>query len=155
MANINLIVNGSEYSLDADPATPLLWILRDQLDLMGTKFSCGIGQCGACTVLVDGRATRSCVTPLSSVAGKQVITIEGLSADGQHPLQLAWISEQVSQCGYCQPGQIMTAAALLAKNPAPSDDEIFVAMSGALCRCGTYPRILQAIHKAIELGGVS
>jgi aerobic-type carbon monoxide dehydrogenase small subunit (CoxS/CutS family) len=154
MSEIKITVNGTPQSLDVDPNVPLLWILRDKLGITGPKFSCGIGQCGACTVHVDGEAVRSCATPVSSVAGKQVTTIEGLSPDSSHPLQRAWMAEGVAQCGYCQPGQIMTAAALLAKNPNPSDEDIFSTMSGVLCRCGTYPRILRAIRRVIAEGGV-
>lgn len=154
MSEIKITVNGTPQSLDVDPNVPLLWILRDKLGITGPKFSCGIGQCGACTVHVDGEAVRSCATPVSSVAGKQVTTIEGLSPDNSHPLQRAWMAEGVAQCGYCQPGQIMTAAALLAKNPNPSDEDIFSTMSGVLCRCGTYPRILRAIRRVIAEGGV-
>jgi aerobic-type carbon monoxide dehydrogenase small subunit (CoxS/CutS family) len=150
---IKITVNGKEYSVDADPDMPLLWVLRDVLGLTGTKYSCGEGQCGACTVLLDGEPTRSCVTPLSLAAQSAVTTIEGLSPDGSHPIQRAWIEESVPQCGYCQPGQIMTAAALLAKNPNPDDAQIEKAMSGILCRCGTYQRIRQAIHRAAQMGG--
>jgi len=155
MSAFSLTVNGSAYSVDVDPAMPLLWVLRDTLALTGTKYGCGIGECGACTVLVDGEAARACGTPVSAVVGKQITTIEGLSPGATHALQQAWISEQVPQCGYCQPGQIMTAAALLTRNPAPSDDDITAAMSGVVCRCGTYKRIRAAIHKAIAAGGAS
>ena len=155
MASIPIIVNGEEHTVDIDPDTPLLWVLRDTLGLTGTKYSCGIGMCGACTVHLDGEATRSCTMPVSEVAGRNVTTIEGLSPDGSHPLQHAWIAEGVSQCGYCQPGQIMTAAALLAKNPNPSDNDIDAAMSGNLCRCGTYQRIRRAIHRVVEEGEAS
>jgi isoquinoline 1-oxidoreductase subunit alpha len=152
---INLTVNGRSTTVDLTPDTPLLWALRDTLNLHGTKFGCGIGQCGACTVHVGGEAVQSCQTPLSSVANKQVTTIEGLSADGSHPLQEAWKELDVPQCGYCQAGQIMSAAALLRKHPNPSDSEIDTAMSGNLCRCGTYVRVRQAIHKAasVQAGG--
>ncbi len=153
MSPFSLTVNGSAYSVDVDGAMPLLWVLRDTLVLTGTKYGCGIGQCGACTVLVDGEAVRSCSTPVSAVVGKQITTIEGLSQDATHALQQAWISEQVAQCGYCQPGQIMTAAALLTRNPDPSDDDITAAMSGVVCRCGTYQRIRTAIHKVVAAGG--
>jgi aerobic-type carbon monoxide dehydrogenase small subunit (CoxS/CutS family) len=153
MSLINLLVNDVQYQVDVDPAMPLLWVLRDILGLTGTKYSCGIGQCGSCTVHLDGRAVRSCTLPVSEVAGKKVTTIEGLGVEGPHPLQQAWIAENVPQCGYCQPGQIMTAAALLTANPDPSDDEIDAAMSGNLCRCGTYQRIRRAIHRAAEAGG--
>ena len=148
IAEIKLMVNGKQYSIQALPDTPLLWALRDNFGLTGTKFGCGIGMCGACTVLVNGEAVRSCVTPVSSVAGKSITTIEGLSPDGAHPLQKAWIADDVPQCGYCHPGQIMAAAALLAKKPSPSDADIDAAMSGNICRCGTYQRIRRAIHRA-------
>ncbi|HEX6505062.1 MAG TPA: (2Fe-2S)-binding protein [Terriglobales bacterium] len=153
MADISLRVNGSERKLSVSPDTPLLWVLRDSLEMTGTKFGCGAGLCGACTVHVDGAAVRSCSTPASQVAGKNVTTIEGLSANGLHELQKAWIAEDVPQCGYCQPGQIMTAAALLAKNPHPSDDDITKAMTGNICRCGTYDRIRRAIQRAASTGG--
>jgi isoquinoline 1-oxidoreductase alpha subunit len=153
MASISFTVNGEVYRLDLDPRMPLLWVLRDVLGLTGTKYSCGIGECGSCTVHVEGRALRSCITPLSAVEGKHITTIEGLSPDGSHPLQKAWVAEQVSQCGYCQPGQIMTAAAFLTEHPRPSEDEILQAMSGNLCRCGSYQRILKAVQKAAEGGG--
>jgi aerobic-type carbon monoxide dehydrogenase small subunit (CoxS/CutS family) len=133
------------------PDTPLLWVLRDGLQLIGTKYGCGIALCGACVVLVDGKPVRSCVTPVSAVAGKEITTIEGLSPDRSHPVQLAWITEEVPQCGYCQSGQILTAAALLARNPKPTEADIDDAMGEVLCRCGTYPRIRTAIQKAIEL----
>ncbi|MFA7095950.1 MAG: (2Fe-2S)-binding protein [Gammaproteobacteria bacterium] len=145
---ISLFVNGKRHDLELEPDTPLLWVLRDTLRLTGTKYGCGIAQCGACTVHLDGEAVRACVTPLSAVAGKSVTTIEGLSPDASHPVQRAWIAEQAPQCGYCQPGQIMQAAALLAKIPNPSDADIDAAMSGVLCRCGTYQRIRRAIHRA-------
>ena len=154
MAAITITVNDTPHQIDTDPNTPLLWVLRDILGLTGTKYSCGIGQCGNCTVHVDGEATRSCSTPVSAVAGKKVTTIEGLSLDGTHPIQKAWIDVQVAQCGYCQPGQIMTAAALLAHNPKASDEEIVKAMSGVLCRCGTYQRIIKAVRLAVQ-GGAS
>jgi isoquinoline 1-oxidoreductase subunit alpha len=143
-----LTINGRAQSVDVAPDTPLLWVLRDTLGLTGTKFGCGMAQCGACTVHLDGDAVRSCSTPVSAVGSKKVTTIEGLSADGSHPLQSAWVAEQVPQCGYCQSGQIMQAAALLAKTPAPSDGDIDAAMAGNLCRCGTYQRIRSAIHRA-------
>ncbi len=149
---LNLKVNGKVYRLDALPDTPLLWVLRDNLGLTGTKFGCGMALCGACTVQVNGEATRSCVTPVSSVLGKEITTIEGLSPDGSHPVQAAWNADDVPQCGYCHPGQIMAAAALLAKNPDPSDAEIDEAMAGNLCRCGTYQRIRRAIHRAAKGG---
>jgi aerobic-type carbon monoxide dehydrogenase small subunit (CoxS/CutS family) len=148
MASITLRVNGRARQLDVDPDTPLLWILRDTLSLTGTKYGCGIAQCGACTVHLNGAAVRSCVTPVGSVGDRGVTTIEGLSADGSHAVQRAWIAENVSQCGYCQPGQVMSAAALLSTRRAPSDAEIDEAMSGNLCRCGTYDRIRRAIHRA-------
>jgi isoquinoline 1-oxidoreductase alpha subunit len=155
MASFTLQVNGQEYEVDADPETPLLWILRDTLGLTGTKYSCGSGLCGACTVHLDGQAARSCVTPVSAAAGHAIATIEGLSPEHLHPVQAAWLEENVPQCGYCQPGQIMQAAALLSVNPTPTDDEIDAAMSGNICRCGTYPRIRRAIHRAAEIGGAS
>ena len=141
-------VNGRDVSVDASPDTPLLWVLRDNLHLTGTKFGCGIGQCGACTVHLEGEAQKSCQLPAGSVAGKAVTTIEGLSADGSHAVQQAWIAEQVPQCGYCQSGQIMRAASLLAKKPKPTDADIDDVMSENLCRCGTYQRIRRAIHRA-------
>ncbi len=149
MTPLEITVNNSVYVCDVDPEMPLLWVLRDVLTLTGTKYGCGIGMCGTCTVHVDGAAARSCSLPISQVVGKRVTTIEGLSPDGNHPLQQAWLAEQVSQCGYCQPGQIMTAAALLQKNPHPTDDEVKAAMSAALCRCGSYPRVLKAIRRAV------
>ena len=155
MASITLKVNGIEHTVDVSPDTPLLWVLRDTLSLTGTKYGCGIGLCGACAVLLDGEARRSCVLPVSQVAGHEVITIEGLSANGDHPLQQAWLAENVAQCGYCQPGQLMTAAALLAQNPHPNDADIEAAMSGNLCRCGTYQRIRRAIQRAAQAGGVA
>jgi isoquinoline 1-oxidoreductase subunit alpha len=150
MASLTIHVNNTPYTVDVEPDTPLLWVLRDHLELTGTKYSCGIGLCGSCTVHINEKAVRSCQVPVSSVANKQIRTIEGLSQSGDHPLQRAWISENVSQCGYCQPGQIMTAAALLEANPHPSDEEIVEAMSGILCRCGTYSRIIKAIRLAAE-----
>lgn len=150
MAATTLRINGSDYPVVCDPATPLLWVLRDEIGLTGTKFSCGIGQCGACTVHVDGAALRSCLLPLSAAAGKAITTIEGLAPGGKHPLQLAWEAGNVPQCGYCQPGQIMTAAALLARNPDPSEAEIVGEMSGLLCRCGTYQRILAAVKLVVD-----
>jgi isoquinoline 1-oxidoreductase alpha subunit len=141
-------VNGKAIDSAAAPNTPLLWVLREDLGLTGTKFGCGIGQCGACTVHVDGAATRSCQVSLSTMEGRNITTIEGLSDDGAHPLQVAWIEEQVPQCGYCQSGQIMAAAALLADTPQPTDADIDTAMSGNICRCGTYQRIRKAVHRA-------
>ena len=145
---IPIIVNGKKLQVDVDSDTPLLWTLRENLGLTGTKFGCGIAQCGSCTVHVDGQPIRSCITPIGSVKGKRITTIEGLSANGSHPLQKAWIAEEVPQCGYCQSGQIMSAAALLATKPKPSDADIDAAMSGNICRCGTYQRIRRAIHRA-------
>jgi isoquinoline 1-oxidoreductase alpha subunit len=153
MAAMTLSVNGQAYTVEVSPETPLLWVLRDTLGLTGTKYGCGEGLCGACTVHVDGQAARSCTLPVSEAAGRQITTIEGLSPDGSHPLQVAWVAEKVPQCGYCQPGQIMAAAALLARTPAPSDEEIDAAMAGNLCRCGTYQRIRRAIHRAAGQGG--
>ena len=147
---ISIIVNGITHTLDVEPDTPLLWVLRDSLKLKGTKFGCGIAQCGACTVLIDGQAIRSCSYPIASVAGKNITTIEGLSADGTHPVQLAWIELDVPQCGYCQSGQIMTAVSLLKQTPRPTDADINRAMTN-ICRCGTYPRIRAAIHRTAEL----
>jgi len=149
---MKLIVNGSTHEVDAPADMPLLWVLRDLMGMTGTKFGCGIAQCGACTVHVDGAPLRSCVTPVEAVAGKKITTIEGLSADGSHPVQKAWAELDVVQCGYCQSGQIMSAAALLTKVPTPSDADIDHALSGNLCRCGTYPRIRAAVHRAAELG---
>jgi len=146
-----LNVNGKSATVDVPGDTPLLWVIRDILDLKGTKYGCGIGQCGACTVHLGGQAVRSCLTPVSAAAAKPITTLEGLSADGTHPVQLAWQEIDVPQCGYCQAGQMMSAAALLAKTPKPTDKEIDSAMNGNLCRCGTYLRIRQAIHKAAEL----
>ncbi len=149
---VPLKVNGKRYEVDVRPDTPLLWVIRENLGLTGTKYGCGISQCGACTVHVNGEATRSCVTPVSSVADKEITTIEGLAAgDMMHPVQQAWIADEVPQCGYCHSGQIMSAAALLAKNPRPSDADIDRAMMGNLCRCGTYQRIRRAIHRAAEI----
>ena len=145
---LKLRINNVVTSVDLPPDTPLLWALRDTLDLKGAKYGCGIGACGACTVLVDGRATRSCMTPISTVVGASITTIEGLSPDGTHPVQTAWQQMDVPQCGYCQSGQILTAAALLSHTPHPTDAQIDTAMSNNLCRCGTYPRIRQAIHLA-------
>ena len=153
MVDITLRINGSEKKVSVPSETPLLWVLRDTLELTGTKFGCGAGLCGACTVHVEGAAIRSCSTPVSQVAGKNITTIEGLQANGLHVLQQAWIAEEVPQCGYCQTGQIMTAAALLMKNPSPSDEDITNAMTGNLCRCGTYNRIRKAIYRVANGGG--
>ena len=148
---MKLVVNGSNREVDAPGDMPLLWVLRDLLHLTGVKYGCGMAQCGACTVHLDGRAVRSCVTPVSAVAGRKVTTIEGLSPDGTHPVQQAWAEIDVVQCGYCQSGQIMSAVALLAENPAPSDADIDVALAGNICRCGTYQRIREAVHRAAAL----
>lgn len=148
MADFSLHVNGSEKRVSVAPETPLLWVLRDTLELTGTKYGCGAGLCGACTVHVEGAVTRSCSTPVSQVAGKNITTIEGLEANGLHVVQQAWLAEEVAQCGYCQTGQIMAAASLLARTPNPSDEQITQAMNGNLCRCGTYERIRKAIHRA-------
>jgi len=148
---MKLTINGKQHDVDAPPTMPLLWAIRDLVGLTGTKFGCGIAQCGACTVHIDGVPRRSCVTSVSSVEGKQITTIEGLSPDGSHPVQRAWADLDVVQCGYCQSGQIMTAAALLADKPTPSDADIDDAMTGNLCRCGTYQRIRAAVHRASEL----
>lgn len=150
MAVINLNVNGKRRQVDVDPLTPLLWVLRDHLDLVGTKYGCGMGACGACTVHLDGVATRSCRLPVSAVGGKPVTTIEGLSEAGDHPVQRAWLEHDVSQCGYCQAGQMMNAAALLKRTPNPTDDQIDAAMNGNICRCGTYLRIKAAIKTAAK-----
>jgi isoquinoline 1-oxidoreductase subunit alpha len=148
MSATRFILNESTVTVSADPDTPLLWVIREHLKLTGTKFGCGIAQCGACTIHVNGEPARACVTPVASVAGKRLTTIEGLSATSSHPLQRAWIAEQVPQCGYCQSGQIMEAAALLAKSPTPTREQIVAAMDGHLCRCGTYLRIIRAIQRA-------
>ena len=148
---ISFELNGQRRAVDIDPKTPLLWVLRDTLNLTGTKYGCGIAACGACTVHIDGDPARSCVYPISSVAGKKVTTIEGLSADRSHPVQKAWIAEQVPQCGYCQSGQIMSAIALLEQKPFPNDDDIDNAMNGNICRCATYVRIRAAIHEAARI----
>jgi isoquinoline 1-oxidoreductase alpha subunit len=148
--SIRLTVNDVATSVDVPPDMPLLWVLRDILNLKGAKYGCGIGQCGACTVLLDGQAVRSCMTEVGSVGDERIITIEGLSPDGLHPVQVAWETLDVPQCGYCQAGQIMSAASLLHRTPNPTDAEIDAAMSGNLCRCGTYTRIRQAIHEAAE-----
>lgn len=148
MANFTLNINGKTHQVDVDPATPMLWVLRDHLNLTGTKYGCGIAQCGACTIHLDGDAVRSCILPISQVADKQITTIEGISEHGDHPVQKAWLEHDVPQCGYCQAGQIMTAVALLKKNPHPTDEEIESGMHGNLCRCGTYLRIRAAVKTA-------
>ena len=153
MARFDLNVNGARRTVDVEPDTPLLWVLRDSLGLTGTKFGCGMAQCGACTVHVDGEAVRSCVKQVSELVGKRIVTIEGLSPDSSHPLQRAWVEEDVPQCGYCQSGQIMSAAALLAAIGDPSDEDIDRSMSGNICRCGTYLRIRRAIHRAARQTG--
>ena len=146
---ITLNVNNKKYDVDVEPDTPLLWVIRDHIGLEGTKYGCGIGQCGACTVIIDGQAVRSCVRPVSLVSGREITTIEGIPPD--HPVKKAWIAGNVPQCGYCQPGQIMQAAALLQKTPQPGDDDIDRTMTGNICRCGTYQRIRRAIHAASEM----
>ncbi|HET9035663.1 MAG TPA: (2Fe-2S)-binding protein [Myxococcaceae bacterium] len=148
---MKLVVNGREREVDAPPDMPLLWVLRDVLGYTGTKFGCGMAQCGACTIHIDGKAVRACVTPVSAVGTRSVTTIEGLSTDGSHPVQRAWAEVDVVQCGYCQPGQIMAAAALLSANPKPTDADIDAALSGNICRCGAYERIRAAVHRAAEL----
>lgn len=150
MATINLSVNGKSLVVDVDPQTPVLWVLRDHLNLVGTKYGCGIAQCGACTILVDGKAVRSCSLKVSQVGEKSITTIEGLSESGDHPVQRAWIEQDVAQCGYCQTGQIMNAVSLLKSNPNPTDEEIETAMQGNICRCGTYLRIRKAIKTAAK-----
>ncbi len=150
MAIINLNINGKSQQVDVDPSTPMLWVLRDHLDLIGTKYGCGIAQCGACTIHLDGNAVRSCQLPVSAAENGKITTIEGLSEEGDHPVQQAWIAHDVPQCGYCQAGQIMTAAALLKQNPSPSDEEIENAMNGNICRCGTYLRIKAAVKTASQ-----
>lgn len=150
MATYNLKVNGQSFKVDVDPDTPILWVLRDNLDLVGTKYGCGIGQCGACTIHMDGVAIRSCSMPVEKLDGKSITTIEGLSENGKHPLQEAWRKHDVPQCGYCQAGQIMSAAALLKNNPSPSDAEIDAQMQGNICRCGTYTRVKAAIKTAAK-----
>jgi isoquinoline 1-oxidoreductase subunit alpha len=145
-------INGRAVNVDAEPDTPLLWVVREHLKMTGTKFGCGIAQCGACTVHIEGEATRSCVTPISAIEGKKITTIEGLSPDSSHPLQKAWIAEQVPQCGYCQSGQIMQAASLLAKTPNPTRDQIVEHMNGNICRCATYSHIIRAIQRAAHMG---
>jgi isoquinoline 1-oxidoreductase alpha subunit len=154
MALYNLKINRKEYQVDVDPSTPMLWVLRDNLKMMGTKYGCGIAQCGACTIHLDGEAVRSCITFVSEVGNKEITTIEGLSAKGDHPVQKAWLEHDVSQCGYCQPGQIMSAVALLRSNPDPTDKEIESAMKGNICRCGTYTRIKAAIKTATKVSAV-
>jgi isoquinoline 1-oxidoreductase alpha subunit len=151
MSKYSLRINGQSHDVDAASDTPLLWVLRDTIGLVGTKFGCGIGQCGACTIHLDGVPSRACLTPVSAAAGVKITTIEGLSPDGSHPLQRAWMELDVPQCGYCQGGQIMSAAALLAKNASPSDQDIDEAMAGNICRCATYYRIRAGIHRAAEL----
>ena len=148
---MKLVANGREREVDAPPDMPLLWVLRDVLGYTGTKFGCGMAQCGACTIHIDGKAVRACVTPVSAVGTRSVTTIEGLSTDGSHPVQRAWAEVDVVQCGYCQPGQIMAAAALLSANPKPTDADIDAALSGNICRCGAYERIRAAVHRAAEL----
>ena len=159
MSKVSLKINGTSHALDIPKDMPLLWVLRDKLNLTGTKYSCGIGVCGSCTVLVDGSPMRSCVLPASGMAGNEITTIEGFAPKGDHPVQIAWNEEDVPQCGYCQGGQVLTAAALLASNPNPSDEDINEAMEGVICRCGTYPRIRKAIkraaHHATEDGGAA
>lgn len=150
MAIFNLKVNGKKLQVDVDPNTPILWVLRDHLNLVGTKFGCGMAMCGACTIHMNGSAVRSCITPVSSVGSQKITTIEGLSETGDHPVQKAWLEHDVPQCGYCQAGQIMSASALLKSNPRPTDAEIDAAMSGNICRCGTYLRIKAAIKTAAE-----
>ncbi|HWZ99666.1 MAG TPA: (2Fe-2S)-binding protein [Candidatus Dormibacteraeota bacterium] len=148
---VTFTLNGKSQTVEVDPQMPLLWVLRDTLNMTGTKFGCGMALCGACTVHINGEASRSCITPISAVAGKKIMTIEGLSADGSHPVQQAWMEEDVPQCGYCQSGQIMSAVALLSKKPKPTDADIDDFMSGNICRCGTYQRIRKAIHRAADL----
>jgi aerobic-type carbon monoxide dehydrogenase small subunit (CoxS/CutS family) len=155
MSAVILQINGQSHTIDVSPDTPLLWALRDKLDLVGTKYSCGIGVCGSCTVLVNGMPMRSCTIPAASMAGAEITTIEGLDPAGAHPVQVAWNEEDVPQCGYCQAGQILTAAALLERNPDPTDEDIDAAMAGVLCRCGTYPRIRKAIKRAAREGGAA
>ena len=152
MSAYRLTINDHAHDVDVSPDTPLLWVLRDSLNMTGTKYGCGMGLCGACTVHLNGEAVRACQTAVSSVGSKKITTIEGLSSDNSHPVQRAWIAEQVPQCGYCQPGQIMSAAALLVKTPKPTDQQIDEAMMGNLCRCGMYGRIRRAIHRAAEQG---
>ena len=151
MSKINIKINGKSKQIDIDPETPLLWVLRDYLNLVGTKYGCGMAQCGACTVHLDNKAVRSCVLPISAVGDQSVTTIEGLSENGDHPVQKAWLKENVSQCGYCQAGQIMSVASLLKDNPKPTDDDIDLAMSGNICRCGTYVRVKKAIKRVSKI----
>ena len=153
MSQVTFTLNGKQVTIDVSGDMPLLWLLRDRLKLIGTRFGCGIGQCGTCTVLLNGKAIRSCLIPASSLANARIITIEGLSTEKLHPVQQAWIDEEVSQCGYCQSGQILTAVALLNEKPSPTDSDIDAAMRDVLCRCGTYPRIRKAIHRASRLIG--
>ena len=153
MANITFTLNGSPQTVDVVPEMPLLWVLRDVVGLTGTKFGCGMGLCGACTVHLDGQPVRSCSTPVKSVAGRKVVTVEGLSPSGTHPVQRAWMEIDVPQCGYCQSGQVMTAAALLAQKPKPTDADIDAAMRGNLCRCGTYQSVRAAVHRAAAMNG--
>ena len=155
MSAVTLQINGQSHTIDVSPDMPLLWALRDKLDLVGTKYSCGIGICGSCTVLINGTPMRSCTIPAASMAGASITTIEGLDPEGAHPVQVAWNEEDVPQCGYCQAGQVLTAAALLERNPNPTDEDIDAAMAGVLCRCGTYPRIRRAIKRAAGEGGDS
>ena len=155
MSSVTLKINGQSHTIDVSSDMPLLWALRDKLDLVGTKYSCGIGVCGSCTVLINGMPMRSCTIPAVSMAGAEITTIEGLDPEGLHPVQVAWNEEDVPQCGYCQAGQVLTAAALLDRNPDPSDEDIDAAMAGVLCRCGTYPRIRRAIKRAARDGGAT
>lgn len=155
MAVFTLNVNGKKHDVDVSPDMPILWVLRDVLELTGTKFGCGIAQCGSCTIHIDAMPVRSCTMPVSAINGKEIVTIEGLSEKGDHPVQLAWKEADVPQCGYCQAGQIMTAAAFLKQNPRPGDEDIERAMGGNICRCGTYLRIKKAIYLAVEKGGIS
>jgi len=148
MSKFTLTINGKQHQVDVDPSTPMLWVLRDHLDMLGTKYGCGIAQCGACTIHLNGTATRACQLPVSAVGSSEITTIEGISENGDHPVQKAWLEHDVPQCGYCQAGQIMSAVALLKANPSPSDEEIEAAMNGNLCRCGTYVRIKRAIKSA-------
>jgi isoquinoline 1-oxidoreductase alpha subunit len=155
MASLDLNINNKTYTVDVDPQMPLIWVIRDYVGLTGTKFGCGIAQCGSCTIHVDGNPVRSCVFPASGAVGRKITTIEGISSDRSHPVQKAWVELQVPQCGYCHSGQIMTAVALLNDNPEPTDEDIDTAMQGILCRCGTYPRIREAIHNAAKMNAKS